>query len=465
MFTRFGGVTDTQVKDKIARGTRIRAVLSQPQYAPLRLADEVALVMALQEGLLDRLPPEGIKKFRGELTGFLNRSAAAIVDEITRTGGIDDAGRAALKLSLSKLVIQIVPPIGRRQHRNAVMAERLADVVTQIRNVRQLEAVVTAMRGIAASRAQQARSLRDGIDAYSQVISRAIGQALNLLAVDTTAAAPLRRHRLGLILFCAEQGFAGAFSERVLDAAADDLAGAVALVVGTRGAAVAAERGIAPAWAVPMANHVDAIPRFANQLADALYGYVADGAVTKVDIVFSRSVAAGGILIDRRSLLPIDYKSFARPVERLAPLTTLTPALLLERLAAEYRLRTALRNRGARIRSGKRSTDVGHDSRQDQHRSETRRARPARAPAPAGRNHDRNRRTRGRSGSVTTCCRVRGPCRAGQGDMSRSGKAAADDRGKRVVAGFAFKCLNHEPGLVFSTVLRLDRRTPVKEKK
>ena len=35
------------------------------------------------------------------------------------------------------------------------MAERLADVVTQIHNVRQLEAVVTAMRGIAASRAQR----------------------------------------------------------------------------------------------------------------------------------------------------------------------------------------------------------------------------------------------------------------------------------------------------------------------
>ena len=35
------------------------------------------------------------------------------------------------------------------------MAERLTDIVTQIRNVRQLEAVVTAMRGIAASRAQQ----------------------------------------------------------------------------------------------------------------------------------------------------------------------------------------------------------------------------------------------------------------------------------------------------------------------
>jgi hypothetical protein len=42
------------------------------------------------------------------------------------------------------------------------MAERLADVVAQIQNVRQLEAVVTAMRGIAASRAQQGRSLLAG---------------------------------------------------------------------------------------------------------------------------------------------------------------------------------------------------------------------------------------------------------------------------------------------------------------
>ena len=35
------------------------------------------------------------------------------------------------------------------------MAERLADIVTQTQNVRQLAAVVTAMRGIAASRAQK----------------------------------------------------------------------------------------------------------------------------------------------------------------------------------------------------------------------------------------------------------------------------------------------------------------------
>jgi F-type H+-transporting ATPase subunit gamma len=215
------------------------------------------------------------------------------------------------------------------------MAERLADIVTQIENVRQLDAVVTAMRGIAASRAQKSRSLLAGIDAYSNVISCAIGQALSLLPLDIATAPPLRHARSGLILFCAEQGFAGAFSEHVLDAATSDIDGAISLVVWTRGAVVANERGIKPAWSIPMATHVEAIPSFANRLADALYSYVAAGSIAKVDILFSRSVSGSGIHIDRHSLLPIDFGRFARSVAQ-APLTTLAPQLLLERLAAEY---------------------------------------------------------------------------------------------------------------------------------
>ena len=91
MFTRFGGVTDAQVKGQNRARSRIRAVLPQPQYAPLRLADEVALVMALQRGLLDRLPLELIGKFRAELPRWLDRSAQTIVDEMERTGRLDEA--------------------------------------------------------------------------------------------------------------------------------------------------------------------------------------------------------------------------------------------------------------------------------------------------------------------------------------------------------------------------------------
>ena len=216
------------------------------------------------------------------------------------------------------------------------MAERLADVVAQIQNVHQLSAVVAAMRGIAASRVQQGRSLLAGIKAYTEVISDAIGQALSLVPPDRSAPIQSHRGRQGLILFCAEQGFAGAFSERVLDAVISDVAGATVFLAGTRGVAVAEERGIRPAWSAPMATHVGAIPGFANRLGDALYESVADGTVTCVDMAFSRSHPGGGVEINRHSLLPIDLSRFAWPVKIQPPLTTIAPWMLLERLASEY---------------------------------------------------------------------------------------------------------------------------------
>ena len=216
------------------------------------------------------------------------------------------------------------------------MAERLADIVAQIQNVRQLEMVVTAMRGIAASRAQQARSLLAGIRAYTEVISGAISEALSLMPPDASAKVRSRSPRRGLILFCAEQGFAGAFSERVLDAAARDLEGAIIFLAGTRGVAIAEERGIRPTWHAPMVTHIGAISSLANRVADALYEQVADGTIVDVDVVFSRSRPGGAIEIDRRSLLPIDLGRFARPGRNQAPLITLTSRTLLERLASEH---------------------------------------------------------------------------------------------------------------------------------
>ena len=214
------------------------------------------------------------------------------------------------------------------------MAERLSDVAAQIQNVRQLAAVVTAMRGIAVSRAQRGRALLAGIVAYTDVVSRAIGEALNFL--PTMSAAPVPQHaKRGLIVFCAEQGFAGAFSEHVFEAAGGDLQGAVILLAGTRGAAVAAERGIKPAWATAMTTHVEGIAVFANRLAEALYRFVAQGAIATVDIVFSRSVP-GGLRIDRHSLLPLDLGRFTRPTGKEPPLIELAPDLLLDQLAAEY---------------------------------------------------------------------------------------------------------------------------------
>src|SRR5271166_4012437 len=58
------------------------------------------------------------------------------------------------------------------------MTDRLADVGARIHGIRQLGAVVNAMRGIAAARAQQARGQLAAVDAYAATIAAAIGAVL-----------------------------------------------------------------------------------------------------------------------------------------------------------------------------------------------------------------------------------------------------------------------------------------------
>lgn len=215
------------------------------------------------------------------------------------------------------------------------MAGRLADVEAQIQNVRQLGTVVTAMRGIAAARAQQGRSLLDGIDAYSDVISQAIGHALALLPGDGVPAAATPAAERAVILFGAEQGFAGTFAERLLDAVGDDVPGAELFLIGDRTIALAGERGVRPAWSVAMTTHIAAIPAMVNHLTQALYDRIAEGAITDVDLIFARSFG-GGVEVERHSLLPLDYAPFTRASAAVPPITLLAPDVLLERLAEEY---------------------------------------------------------------------------------------------------------------------------------
>lgn len=214
------------------------------------------------------------------------------------------------------------------------MAERFADVVAQIDNVRQLDSVVGAMRGIAAARAQTGRAMLSGVEAHTDVVSRAIGQALALATPDLTAG----RGGGGraLVLFCAEQGFAGAFSERVLDAAGPISSGDTLLLIGSRGAAIAEERGHILAWTSPMSTHAAAAPGLADRLAEALYARVVAGKIASVHLVFSRTASPGVVEVVNRPLLPLDYARFPAADPNRPPLFTLPPQVLLEGLTAEY---------------------------------------------------------------------------------------------------------------------------------
>jgi F-type H+/Na+-transporting ATPase subunit alpha len=109
MFTRFGGMPDSRVRNQLTRGARIRAILDQPQHAPLRLADEVALVLAVRSGLLDPLPLPVLIKFRQGLRDALDRGAPDAVRLIEVTGTLDDARKQAFRETLRQYIQSFAP--------------------------------------------------------------------------------------------------------------------------------------------------------------------------------------------------------------------------------------------------------------------------------------------------------------------------------------------------------------------
>jgi len=109
IFTRFGGMPETRVRNQLTRGARIRAILNQPQHAPLRLADEVALVLAVQSGLLDPLPLPAVAEFRSGLRDALDRGAPDAVRLIQESGTLDDALKQALHETLRQHLQSVTP--------------------------------------------------------------------------------------------------------------------------------------------------------------------------------------------------------------------------------------------------------------------------------------------------------------------------------------------------------------------
>lgn len=215
------------------------------------------------------------------------------------------------------------------------MTERLADISARIGGIRQLGAVVNAMRGIAAARAQQARMQLGAVDSYAATVALAIGQVLDLLPA-VHLGTERRSTGVALVLFGAEQGFAGAFSERVLDAVDDELGDAELFVIGTRGRAIMAERGIDVDWSAPMPAHSLGIPKLADRITEALLVRVASGEIGRLEAVFSEWRPGQGIHIKHCRLFPLDLPGLASPTSGRRPLLNMAPYALLLELTAEY---------------------------------------------------------------------------------------------------------------------------------
>jgi F-type H+-transporting ATPase subunit alpha len=102
-FAQFGSDLDKASQAQLNRGKRLVEILKQPQYQPLPVEKQVAIIFAATKGLLDDLAVEDCRAFETELYKFLENSKPAILTAIREKKVLDDALQADLRGAIEEL--------------------------------------------------------------------------------------------------------------------------------------------------------------------------------------------------------------------------------------------------------------------------------------------------------------------------------------------------------------------------
>ncbi|KAJ2378934.1 Alpha subunit of the F1 sector of mitochondrial F1F0 ATP synthase, partial [Coemansia sp. RSA 2603] len=103
-FAQFGSDLDASTQFLLNRGARLTEMLKQPQYSPLSVEDQVAIIFAGVNGFLDKIPTARIVEFEQKFIPFVQSNHADILKTIRSEGKIDEATEKKLREITSDFV-------------------------------------------------------------------------------------------------------------------------------------------------------------------------------------------------------------------------------------------------------------------------------------------------------------------------------------------------------------------------
>jgi F-type H+/Na+-transporting ATPase subunit alpha len=95
-FSKFGSDLDASTKLTIERGRRNLEVLKQPQYEPVPVEEQVAIITASTRGYLDKVPVGKIKEFEKDFLDLMRGQHKTAMDNL-RAGKLEDADLETIK--------------------------------------------------------------------------------------------------------------------------------------------------------------------------------------------------------------------------------------------------------------------------------------------------------------------------------------------------------------------------------
>lgn len=83
-FAKFGSDLDSATKLVVNRGRKNQEILKQGIHKPLTVGEQVAIIFASMNGILDQVPLEKVKKFEMDLLEILNAKNKDVLDKISK---------------------------------------------------------------------------------------------------------------------------------------------------------------------------------------------------------------------------------------------------------------------------------------------------------------------------------------------------------------------------------------------
>lgn len=100
-FAQFASDLDKATQDQLARGQRLRELLKQPQYSPLAVYEQVAILYAGINGLLDDIPVDKITTFTKGMREYLKTSKPQYGEMIQKEKQMSDEAEKLLKEAIA----------------------------------------------------------------------------------------------------------------------------------------------------------------------------------------------------------------------------------------------------------------------------------------------------------------------------------------------------------------------------
>jgi F-type H+-transporting ATPase subunit alpha len=100
-FAQFASDLDKATRDQLTRGEKLSEVIKQPQYQPLPVEKQVAILYAATTGKLDDVPTPRLKEFETQFYRFLETEQPTVLQQLGETKALSDELATALDDALT----------------------------------------------------------------------------------------------------------------------------------------------------------------------------------------------------------------------------------------------------------------------------------------------------------------------------------------------------------------------------